>query len=216
LTLRWTQSGAVAVFMAAILCHTGAMGKFPLLVILALSGVLGPPLPTAWAADESPSTSVPTAKPLSPAASRALELDRLFGLLHRADSADAAPAVEQKIWATWASNDSPSAEVLLAQASRAMNAEQLPVAEEILDRLVEVEPGFAEAWNRRATLNFMARRYTQSLADIDKVLELEPRHFGALAGRGMIYEAEGKADKALDAYHEALSINPHMPAVQEG
>lgn len=163
---------------------------------------------------DSASTTVPAAKK-NPARQRAEDLDRLFGQLHREGAEARAATVEQKIWETWARHDSITAEVLLSQASKAMAAQEFPVAEEILDRLLNLQSAYAEAWNRRATLDFLARRYEKSLADIDKVLELEPRHFGALSGRGLIYEAMEKPDEALAAYREALSINPFMFAVKE-
>jgi|JI10StandDraft_1071094.scaffolds.fasta_scaffold425838_2 tetratricopeptide (TPR) repeat protein len=172
----------------------------------------------AVAQDTAPSASSSasvTVKPKAPAVLRAEELDRLFAQLHVEGAEVRAAGVEQKIWANWGRNDSITAEVLLGQATKAMNAEEFQTAEDILDRLLEARPEYAEAWNRRATLHFLARRYDKSLADIDKVLELEPRHFGALSGRGMILETQDKPDEALAAYREALSVNPFMSAVKE-
>lgn len=181
-----------------------------------LAVIVGCPL--ALAQDNAPpasASSTITLQPKPPADLRAEELDKLFAQLHAEGAEARAAGVEQKIWANWGRSDSITAEVLLGQASRAMNAQEFPVAEEILDRLLVARPEFAEAWNRRATLNFLARRYEKSLADIEKVLELEPRHFGALSGRGMIYEAQDKPDEALSAYRDALAVNPHMQAVRE-
>jgi tetratricopeptide (TPR) repeat protein len=185
--------------------------------ISALAILLILSLPTAaWAEEkDNQSAAAPTVQRKSPAELRADELDRLFAQLHAENAAERAPGVEQKIWANWGRNDSVTAELLLGQATRAMNDEEYQTAEDILDKLVDVQPGYAEAWNRRATLHFIARRYDKSRADIAKVLELEPRHFGALAGLGMILEAQGKFDEALAAYREAISINPYMQAVQE-
>jgi tetratricopeptide (TPR) repeat protein len=154
-------------------------------------------------------------KKLSPAEQRAAELDRLFGQLHAEDAERRAPDIENKIWNVWGRNDSVTAELLLGQASRALNAQEFQAAEDILNRLIADKPDYAEAWNRRATLHFMARRYEKSLSDIEKVLELEPRHFGAISGRGMVLEAMGQPDQALAAFKEALSVNPHMLGVQQ-
>ncbi len=184
------------------------------LMVIALSAA--PVLAQESPADPQPAAAATPAAPAkSPSAVRAEELDRLFGLLHGEGAEARAAAVEKRIWATWGRNDSVTAEVLLSQATKAMNAEEFETAEVILNRLLTVRPEYAEAWNRRATLNFLAKRYEKSLADIDKVLELEPRHFGALAGRGMIYEAEGKLDEALAAYREALTMNPFMAGVKD-
>jgi tetratricopeptide (TPR) repeat protein len=147
-----------------------------------------------------------------PAEIRADRLDVLFAKLHRGTDAQAS---ERDIWAIWMTSDSPTAEVLLQQATRAMDAGALDQSRLILDRLIGAYPDFAEAWNKRATLNFVTGRYDESLADIDKVLELEPRHFGALSGRGMIYERQKKYGQALDAFLEALAINPNMDAVKD-
>lgn len=163
----------------------------------------------------TPPAPAQQAQKKKPSVLRAEELDRLFGQLHTDGAEGRAQNIEKRIWANWGRNESVTAEVLLQQATTAMNAEEFPVAEEILDRLLTARPEYAEAWNRRATLNFLARRYDKSLADIDKVLELEPRHFGALAGRGMIYEAMDMPDKALAAYREALMMNPFMAGVRD-
>jgi tetratricopeptide (TPR) repeat protein len=104
---------------------------------------------------------------------------------------------------------------LLQQATRAMNDGAPEPALAILNRLVGAQPDFAEAWNKRATLHFLMGNYEASLADIDKVLDLEPRHFGALSGRGMIYQRQKKYGAALAAFNDALAINPNMPSVKD-
>jgi tetratricopeptide (TPR) repeat protein len=138
-------------------------------------------------------------------------LDRLFGQLHRAANADQAKLIEQAIWKVWSRSGSPSADLLLAQAEKAMRARSFAPAIAILDTVIELKPDFAEAWNKRATTYYLMGRLDQSLADIDRVLELEPRHFGALAGRGMILMDLGKKREALEAYRRALTIYPEMP-----
>jgi tetratricopeptide (TPR) repeat protein len=141
-------------------------------------------------------------------------LDSLFAKLQQASNADDAKQTEQKIWDMWAQSDSVTADVLLNQAVAAMDAGDNKSSLAILDQVIASYPAYAEAWNKRATLNFMIGRYDESLADINKVLDLEPRHFGALSGRGMIYEAQQKWGDALEAFREALKINPNMTAVK--
>jgi tetratricopeptide (TPR) repeat protein len=138
-------------------------------------------------------------------------LDRLFGQLHQARDDDQAKLIEQAIWKVWSRSGSSSADLLLAQAEKAMRARAYPTAIAILDTVIDLKPDFAEAWNKRATTYYLMRRFDQSLADIDRVLELEPRHFGALAGRGMILRAQGKKREALEAFRRALTIYPEMP-----
>lgn len=151
-------------------------------------------------------------RPQRPAELRSEELDRLFARLHQ--QGVAAQPIEAKIWALWSASDSPTAEVLLEQAQRAMDAGAPAEALSILNRLIEVQPDFAEAWNKRATLYFMMKRDDQSLADIARVLELEPRHFGALAGKGMILEHQKKYSEARTAFEDALAVNPNLEDVQ--
>ncbi len=137
-------------------------------------------------------------------------LDRLFGQLHKANDERAAKAVEQAIWQLWTQSGSPTADALLQQATRAMSASAYPVALRILDTIVEIKPDFAEAWNKRATVYYLERQFEKSLSDIDVVLDLEPRHFGALSGLGMIRREMGDDKGALEAFRRALVIHPHQ------
>jgi len=176
-----------------------------LVVALALVIFAGPGL--------AQDSAVPTEK-LTAQETREVALDRLFASLHKASDEQAAKAVEEKIWELWSRFDSPTAEVLLGQAVVAMGAAENAASLEILDRIVAAFPTYTEAWNKRATLHFALGNYDASLKDIDKVLDLEPRHFGALAGRGMIYQRQENWTAALNAYREALSMNPSMTGVK--
>ena len=158
-------------------------------------------------------SAVPPEK-LTAQETREVALDRLFASLHKTSDELAAKAVEEKIWELWSRFDSPTAEVLLGQAVVAMNAAENTASLEILDRIVASYPAYAEAWNKRATLQFVLGNYDASLKDIEKVLDLEPRHFGALAGRGMIYQSQENWTAALNAYREALSMNPTMTEIK--
>jgi tetratricopeptide (TPR) repeat protein len=96
-----------------------------------------------------------------------------------------------------------------------MDAQQMDVALKLLDAVVKLRPDYIEAWNRRATLHYLKNDYTHSLEDIEQVLVREPRHFGALAGLGMIMQEIGDEKRALDAFRKALAINPHLEKVPE-
>jgi len=85
----------------------------------------------------------------------------------------------------------------------------------ILNRLVGTYPNFPEAWSRRATLYYLMKRDTEALLDIQRVLDLEPRHFAALAGRGLIYQRQKKFTAARKAFEEALKLNPGLEAVKD-
>lgn len=186
--------------------------RIPLLLCLALLTA------TPALADETrepPATAAPVVPKKSPAELRADRLDGLFARLRLARTEDEAKKAEEAIWKLWMTSDSPTAEVLLGQASAAMAAKQFDASLQILDSLVEVHPDFAEAWNRRATLYFLLGRTRESLADIDTVLDLEPRHFGALSGRGAIYQKEKNFSAAMVAFRDALAVNPTMSSIKK-
>jgi len=145
----------------------------------------------------------------------AVRLDKLFAELHGNLDETTSKLIEVQIWSVWANESTPEAVAQLAEASSAMNAGAFDVAEKKLIAIVQAHPDFAEAWNRRATLYFMQGRYEESLADISHVLDLEPRHFGALSGKGMVLRAQGKPAEALRAMKDALEINPYAAGLKD-
>jgi tetratricopeptide (TPR) repeat protein len=142
-------------------------------------------------------------------------LDFLFGALKAAPDEASAKHVEARIWAIWLQTPSDTAALLMLRAKAAMDAQQTDVALKLLDAAIKLRPDYVEAWNRRATLYYLKNDYARSLADIQQVLVREPRHFGALAGLGMIMQDIGDDKRALDAFRKALAINPHLEKVPE-
>ena len=138
------------------------------------------------------------------------ELDELFSQLKSAPSADEADALVQQIWAIWFAPSVPE----LADRMKAAGAAQVQgdpgKALGIFDSIVKDYPDYAEGWNQRATLYYELGDYDASLADIAKVLALEPRHFGALSGRVLIELKQGKRDDALKDMQAALAIDPYL------
>lgn len=188
-------------------------GQIAFIACLALcSGALADEAAAPADAPASQGEAAPVEKPRSPAELRAEQLDILFGHLHQKGMPS--PKVEERIWELWGASDSPTAEVLLTQSSRAIEDGAPAEALSILNRLIGANPDFAEAWNKRATLYFMMRKYDDALSDIAKVLDLEPRHFGALAGKGMILERQKKYAAAREAYEAALAVNPTLEQVK--
>jgi tetratricopeptide (TPR) repeat protein len=141
-------------------------------------------------------------------------LDDLFTRLKTAEAAEAG-RIEREIWLEWSKSGSPSMDLLLQRGRDAMEAGDLPAAIEHFTALVDHAPDFAEGWNARATAYFMAGEFGPSIDDIAKTLSLNPRHFGALAGLGMIFEQIEKPEKALEVYAAALAIHPHLEGVLE-
>src|SRR5712672_728505 len=148
-------------------------------------------------------------------ADRTRGLDFLFGALKAAPDEASAKHVEARIWALWMQTPSDTAALLMARAKAAMDAKQMEVAIKLLDAVVKLRPEYVEAWNRRATLYYMQNDYSHSLEDIEQVLSREPRHFGALAGLGMIMQELGDDKRALDAFRKALAVNPHLEKVPD-
>lgn len=139
------------------------------------------------------------------------ELDTLFAKLRAPDVGSEALRIEPQIWSLWMQGGSAADNDKLALATQSMNIGAFELADKQMTELLGTSPNFSEAWNKRATLYFLMGRLDASLSDIIKVLELEPRHFGALSGRGMILQRQGKNAEALAAYKEALDMNPNMP-----
>lgn len=145
-------------------------------------------------------------------AQEAAKLDDLFARLKDADEG-AAGRIEREIWAEWSKSGSPAMDLLLKRGRDAMQAGDLPAAISHLTALVDHAPEFAEGWNARATAYFQAGLFGPSVADIARTLELNPRHFGALSGFGMILESTGQDAEALEVYKAALAIHPHLDGV---
>ena len=142
-------------------------------------------------------------------------LDFLFGALKAAPDEASAKHVEARIWAIWMQTPSDTAALLMVRAKAATDAKQLDLAVKLLDAVIKLRPDYVEAWNRRATLSYLQNDYARSLADIQQVLVREPRHFGALAGLGMIMQDLGDDKHALQAFRKALAINPYLEKVPE-
>src|SRR3974390_82253 len=142
-------------------------------------------------------------------------LDFLFGALKAAPDEASAKHVEARIWAVWLQTPSDTAALLMLRAKAAMDTQQSDVALKLLDAVVKLRPDYIEGWNRRATLYYLKSYYARSLRDIEQVLIREPRHFGALAGLGMIMQDLGDDKRALDAFRKALALNPHLEKVPD-
>ncbi|HKS19085.1 MAG TPA: tetratricopeptide repeat protein [Bradyrhizobium sp.] len=148
-------------------------------------------------------------------ADRTRGLDFLFGALKAAPDEASARHVEARIWALWMQTPSDTAALLMTRAKAAMDAQNVDVALKLLDSVVKLRPDYVEAWNRRATLYYLKNDYVHSMEDIQQVLIREPRHFGALAGLGMIMQDIGDDRRALDAFRKALAVNPYLEKVPE-
>lgn len=142
------------------------------------------------------------------------ELDLLFSRLRQDEPSPSAHEVEDLIWQVWAEEEDAAAGDGLEAAIRALALRDLEEAELLLDRLAERYPEWPEVFNKRATLHFLAGNDNEALADILRALELEPRHFGALAGLGQICLRNDEPEAATAAFRAAIEVNPHLIGAQ--
>ena len=147
---------------------------------------------------------------------RESELNNLFKQLKNSETTQAIE-IENKIWNIWSIHPSSYRRgyrltELLAQGSFLMAKEELNKAYEIFSQIILVDPNWSEAWNKRATVLYLLGRYQQSQKDIDEVLKLEKRHFGALSGQGLVQTELKNYEKAINSYKEVQKIYPSMQA----
>ena len=204
------------------------------LAILLVASAAGPlaaqaPVPPARPPAGAPQTS-PKPDAAKPEAAKPAEaprsLDSLFERLAKASDAEEAKGVASLIERRWMRSGSDVADLLMNRAAQAMSegaqgrppggeaqdapVQDLPLAIELLDRVIQLEPGWAEAWNRRATAFFMLGDMERALLDVRETLHREPRHFSAIAGLGHIFHGLGDDRKAIQAYRRALALHPHL------
>ena len=147
--------------------------------------------------------------------SREARLDELFRTLLSAQDEKTAKAAENGIIELWNESGSDTVDLLMKWTIEAIDAENYPLALDFLDRITSLKPDYAEGWNKRATVYFLTEDYAKSIADIERVLALEPRHFGALSGLGTILREIGEKKWAAEAYQRALTVDPHLDNVRK-
>ncbi len=151
------------------------------------------------------------AAPRSPAAT----LERLFERLVAAKSAEEAKGIANLIQRRWARSGSDTADLLMSRAQKALKDKQLELAIELLDRVISIEPDWAEGWNQRANALFLAGDPIRSMIDIGEALKREPRHYGAMMGLGTILRQQGDDKRAMVAYRGVLAVYPLLETVKD-
>jgi tetratricopeptide (TPR) repeat protein len=174
---------------------------------LALALVLWVGFAASSARAQSP---LPQAPQSDAAAARARALDGLFARLKTATAEDEADTMVAEIWKLWLQSGRADIDAAMQQALAFMGQGLPALAVPVLDDIIARAPDWAEAWNKRATVLYLLGEPDRSLADIERVLALEPRHFGALAGIGLIRMDRGEPRAALAAFRRALAINPFL------
>ncbi|MEM9104035.1 MAG: tetratricopeptide repeat protein, partial [Pseudomonadota bacterium] len=192
------RTGSVASVIAIFLCGTASAQQ-------------AEPEPLPPIADDPVVIGAPPDEEITDEA----RLDALFDELSDPENSNW-EATQNQIRRAWNQSGSDSMDLLARRADQAMEAEDLDTALIHLNDLTRLAPDFAEGWNKRATVYFMRGDYGPSLEDIARTLRLEPRHFGALSGLGIILDRVGDKEGALEAYRRAAKLHPHLPGVQEG
>ena len=137
-------------------------------------------------------------------------LDKLFAELKSIDNRHTAENVTAEIWSIWRYTGDPAVVWMMNESQRYMTVGELDSALGGYAMIINAAPDFAEGWHKRATVYFLMGNYPASIMDIKKTVTLEPRHFGAFAGLGLIYLRLGQERAALKALERALEINPHL------
>ncbi len=140
--------------------------------------------------------------------SSAQNLDTLFATLKRERDPDAARGIAERISRQWADSGSPTIDLLIQWADKAMADDKNAAALDFLDEAISLRPDYLEGWNRRATLHYKMGNYRKSMSDIHRVLAIEPRHFGAIAGMAAIFTETNRDALALSAWERFLALYP--------
>jgi len=174
-------------------------------LIVAASLVLAGP---AFVAASEPETSAEQTAADSDI--KAARLDGLFAELQAAQTPAQGKAIERRILLEWLRSGDKTVDTMMTAAVVAMDMHAFRPAIELLDKVVAEKPDYVEGWNKRATVYYYMGQYDRSLADIEKTLAIEPRHFGALAGLGMIMQDVGNVPGAIAAFERAVAVNPSL------
>jgi len=178
----------------------------------ALAQTAEPQRPGAVApSDKMENPSAPSGAQRGPAAT----LERLFQRLHEAKTQEEAEGIARLIQRRWARSGSDTADLLMARAQQAMKDKQVELGIELLDRIISLQPDWAEAWNQRANALFLAGDSIRSMLDIGEALKREPRHYGAMMGLGVILRQQGDDKAAMVVFRKALEIYPQFDAVKK-
>lgn len=174
-------------------------------------------LPAFGQDDKAAAIKAETVKESSPGplATGEQRLDSLFTRLKKERGTEQARAIANEIREVFTASGSPTVDFLMESAARAMNDKRYGAALDFLDQVTLLKPDYIEGWNRRATLHYLLGNYPKAMSDSARVLALEPRHLGALAGIAGILQETGHDSQALEAWENYLSFYPADREAQE-
>jgi tetratricopeptide (TPR) repeat protein len=132
----------------------------------------------------------------------------------RGDDPEAASRAEAALWRMWCQSGDPELDLMLLNGIEAVERRDLEGAARLFGEIVARAPGFTEAWNKRATVRYLAEDFRGSIADCAETLSRKPHHFGALSGQGLCHMALGQHREAAAMFRRALEVHPHLEAVR--
>ncbi len=165
-------------------------------LLIALIAALGPALPV-WADQNDP------------------KLDALFEQLRTTTDKETGSRIESKIWGIWVHRGKSDIDSHMALGIKAMRTGALKLSLRQFNKVVSLDPEFAEGWNKRATVHYMMGRLDESVADIQRTLALEPRHYGAISGMALIFDATENVKGALKAWQQVLEFTPYNEDIRK-
>lgn len=142
-------------------------------------------------------------------------LGELFATLQGTENVRTIQITESQIWEIWLQHDNADVQQLMLVGTQRMNTQRYAEAMVVFNRLTESFPDYAEGWNKRATLHYVLGNFDASISDIEKTLALEPRHFGALSGLGMVYLQRKELSKAKQAFETLIEVHPNSPNAKQ-
>ncbi len=142
-------------------------------------------------------------------------LGDLFAVLQETENVRTIQMTESQIWEIWLQHPNADVQQLILVGTQRMNAQRYAEAMVAFNRLIESFPNYAEGWNKRATLNYILGNLDASISDIEKTLELEPRHFGALSGLGVVLIQRKELSKAKQAFENLIEVHPNSPNAKQ-
>ncbi|HEV8674808.1 MAG TPA: tetratricopeptide repeat protein [Methylomirabilota bacterium] len=132
----------------------------------------------------------------------------------RDPDAEVRDRAQAALWAIWQRSGNAAVDALLQRGIVLMDQGRYPDAAAVFSEVIDRDPGFAEGWNKRATVYYLMGEYDRSLADCQEVIRRNPIHFGALSGFGLIYLQKGDLERAAEYFERALTVNPNLETVE--
>jgi tetratricopeptide (TPR) repeat protein len=185
--------------------------------LISLSLILAGPALAQQSRDRQPPQQAPQAEPQrrTPDPRHQPRLDQLFERLAASATEAEAQSLAEQIARIWTRSGSDTLDLLMERVEQANKGGDHVTALDILDSVLALKPDFTEAYSRRAAVHFQMKDMDAAMRDLRQTLAMEPRHFQALAGIGMIYQTGGEPKQALKAFREALKLNPHMKGIKQ-